>query len=264
MRTYLNKSGFAALLIIIVLFVGGFSVWALRQPPAMTLEWAPANATPNLEAFERAADQANSSDAKATAELLGLAQPLARTGNARAQFVLGLHFADGIGGQYRPNYCQAARWFEQGARQTDIFTMLFLSVMLATGQGVQQDLRLASTLLGLVRRHPQRVDNALGITIQWVERTLAARDARFADSAYGETITNDYRALGLTEMPRIVIPPSIDIPVIGPAFTQAFYKSSGCHESVPDGVLALFNVLDMDESRHKIIELPTQESTTQE
>jgi hypothetical protein len=253
------KQGIVVASVIGLLVVADFVAWSARQPPAMPLQWAPSDATPDLAAFERAAENVKFSDAQATAQLLALAEPLARSGDFHAQRVMGLSYIEGHNGHYRANYCEAARWLEQGARQIDLPSMLILSVMLITGQGVKQDLNLGSTLLGLVRRHPSRVDNALDQTIQWVERALAARDPRFADPAYGEKITNDYRAMNLTEMPSVIIPPSIDILLIGPTITQVLYQSSGCHDSVPNGVIDLFYVLDRDESRFKLYDFAPQE-----
>jgi TPR repeat protein len=65
------------------------------------------------------------------------ASPNADSGNAEAQFGLGLKFANGQG--VAQDYVQAADWYRKAARQSHPLAQFNLGVMYASGQGVAQD-----------------------------------------------------------------------------------------------------------------------------
>jgi TPR repeat protein len=81
------------------------------------------------------------------ATALRLWRPLAEQGDPRAQFRLGLMYANGDG--VAQNYSQAAIWYLRGAEQGDTRAQFFLGVMYDLGVGVLQDYVAAHMWLNL-------------------------------------------------------------------------------------------------------------------
>ena len=72
---------------------------------------------------------------------LRLWMPLARQGDAPAQTILGLMYANGHG--VPQNYAEAVKWWRLAADQGDAPAQSNLGVMYANGQGVPQNFLLA-------------------------------------------------------------------------------------------------------------------------
>ena len=68
-------------------------------------------------------------------------RPLAEQGDARAQFNLGLSYANGWGVPL--DYAQAVKWYRKAADQGLAWAQTNLGIMYENGQGVRQDFRLA-------------------------------------------------------------------------------------------------------------------------
>ena len=83
----------------------------------------------------------------AYAEALREFQPLAKQGNADAQYGLGLMYYKGQG--VAQDYKEAARLFGLAAAQGDASAQYNLGVMYFKGQGVAQDYKEAARLYGL-------------------------------------------------------------------------------------------------------------------
>ena len=64
-------------------------------------------------------------------------QPAAEVGDARAQYLLGRKYENGV--QVRENYTQAARWYRQAAEQGFAPAQYSLGRLYAGGDGVRQD-----------------------------------------------------------------------------------------------------------------------------
>jgi TPR repeat protein len=67
--------------------------------------------------------------------------PLAKQGNADAQYNLGYMYYNGNG--VNQNFTEAKRWMELAAKQGDLGAKLYLGVMYDKGQGIEQNYSLA-------------------------------------------------------------------------------------------------------------------------
>jgi hypothetical protein len=99
----------------------------------------------------------------------------AESGDARAQFGMGLSFSNGCG--KAPDYEQAAAWYLKAANQGHARAQFVLGVMFADGRGVPQDDAKALTWIGKAaeRGYPE-AQHTLGL---WCRR------ASFKDSPAG-------------------------------------------------------------------------------
>jgi TPR repeat protein len=68
-------------------------------------------------------------------------QDAAEAGQAKAQYNLGLMYANGVG--VAPDYQQALRWYRKSAEKGYAPAQYILAGKLASGQGVERDLRQA-------------------------------------------------------------------------------------------------------------------------
>src|SRR5262245_9634805 len=68
---------------------------------------------------------------------LRLTRPLAEHGDASAQVVLGVMYAQGQG--VPQNYAEALKWFREAAEHGETTAQVNLGLMYAQGQGVPQD-----------------------------------------------------------------------------------------------------------------------------
>ncbi len=64
-------------------------------------------------------------------------RPLAKQGDAEAQFVLGAMF--GLGDGVPQDYAEAVKWYRKAAEQGHAKAQFFLGIMYKDGQGVPQD-----------------------------------------------------------------------------------------------------------------------------
>ena len=70
----------------------------------------------------------------------------AEQGDAKAQFNLGLMYANGRG--VRQDDAQAEQWYRKAAKQGDAKAQYNLGVMYANGQGVRQNYKIAKEWFG--------------------------------------------------------------------------------------------------------------------
>lgn len=70
----------------------------------------------------------------------------AEQGNAKAQYNLGVMYAQGLG--VRQDYTQAVQWYRKAAEQGDAEAQYNLGLMYYKGEGVRQDLALAQEWFG--------------------------------------------------------------------------------------------------------------------
>lgn len=115
------------------------------------------------------------------ADALAIFVPLAKRGDAMAQYELGFMVESGQG--VRQDYAEAAKWYQLSAQQGNVGAQTNLSVLYVAGRGVAQDYAQAVKLLRLAaeQRFPEAL-NDLGSMYQFgggVTRNLVAAYALF-------------------------------------------------------------------------------------
>jgi Sel1 repeat len=121
---------------VVILMLGlmvGFGLGVYREPISgfavgLAQRIGLARKVPSAADAENAVRKGNYTTA------LRLARPLAESGDAHAQFVLGVVYYDGI-----KDYIQAATWFRRAADQGNASAQLYLGLMSNDGHGVPQD-----------------------------------------------------------------------------------------------------------------------------
>ena len=99
--------------------------------------------SPNSSTETHAAPAQSLTDANAAvnrgdfATALRIIQPLADQGNAKAQTLLGLMYAEGSG--VAQSYAEAMRWYRRAADQGDYNAQMFIGFLYRDGNGVPQD-----------------------------------------------------------------------------------------------------------------------------